>query len=38
MLEIKNLYGLAYSCLYLERQIDCLFKQIEHLSFQAKVK
>lgn len=33
-----NLYGLAYNCPHLERQPDCLLKQVEHLSFSEKVK
>jgi len=38
MVEENNLYGLAYNCPHLERQPDCLLKQVEHLSFLEKVK
>ena len=38
MNEENSLYGLAYDCPYLERTVDCPLKQIEHLSFQEKVK
>lgn len=34
----KSTYGLAYDCPYLERQIDCPLKQVEHISFMEKVK
>jgi hypothetical protein len=33
-----NLYGLAYNCPHLERQLDCPLMQVEHLSFLEKVK
>lgn len=36
--EENNLYGLAYDCPYIERQVDCPLKQVEHLSFWKKVK
>ncbi len=38
MLEENSLYGLTYGCPHLERQPDCPLKQVEHLSFQEKVK
>ena len=38
MVEENSLYGLAYDCPHLERRVDCPLKQIEHLSFQGKVK
>jgi hypothetical protein len=36
MYKELNLYSLAYACPYLERQEDCPFKQVEHLSFRKK--
>jgi len=38
MVEENSLYGLTYGCPHLERQPDCPLKQIEHLSFQEKVR
>jgi hypothetical protein len=38
MPEKITLYGLAYSCPHLERQDDCPFMHVKHLSFQEKVK
>lgn len=38
MVEENSLYGLTYGCPHLERKVDCPFKQVEHLSFQEKVK
>lgn len=32
------LFGLAYGCPYLERQVDCPFKQWKKLSFYEKVQ
>jgi hypothetical protein len=33
-----NLYGLAYACPHLDRNAECPLQQVEHLSFQEKVK
>ncbi len=38
MVEGNNLYGLAYNCPHLERQLNCPLMQVEHLSFREKVK
>ena len=37
-MRVTNLYGLAYSCPHIKRLLNCPVKQIEHLSFQGKVK
>jgi hypothetical protein len=34
----RVLYGIAFNCPVLERQEDCPFMQLEHLSFLEKVK
>ena len=33
----NNLYGLAYECPYIERKDNCLFKELDQLSFKEKV-
>ncbi len=38
MQKDNSLYGIAYNCPHHERQPNCPFKQVEHLSFQEKVK
>ena len=38
MVEENILYGLAYDCPHLEREVDCPIKEVEHLSFREKVK
>jgi len=38
MVEENSLYGLTYGCPHLERQDDCPYTQVEHLSFSEKVK
>jgi len=38
MKEEINVYGLAYSCPTRQRQDDCPFIEVDHLSFKEKVK
>jgi len=38
MVEGNSLYGLAYNCPHLERQLDCPLMQVKHFSFREKVK
>lgn len=38
MVDINDIYGLAYSCPLSNRKKDCFFHAIDHLSFREKLK